>query len=157
MLAKKASFRSKFIVFNFNSCIFFGLKRTPQHLLHRFSFCDFIHELIEISDFPHQSIFHLFDTISTDNPSDESASRIEEWSFSEECLEINSFIENSLKSLCVISCEPHDDCIHLRFGSSFFLYFCDIEWIYFCDWHREYFGILHISLRIILLLDFHQV
>lgn len=104
---------------------------SPQYLLHRFPFCKLIHELIEIADFPHQPIFHLFDTISTDNPRDESASRIEEWSFSEETLEINSFIENSLESCLIISCEPRYNFIDFCFGSSFFLYFCDIERIHF--------------------------
>ena len=130
---------------------------SPQHLLHHFSFCEFIHKLIEITDFPHKSIFHLFDTIPADNTRDESASRIEEWSFLKESLEINSHIEYMSKSPCIISCEPEYSLINFCLGSSLFLHFCDIEWIYFCDWHREYFGILHISLRIILLLDFHQV
>jgi len=125
-----------------------GKKRNfilaARQFCYSFPFCEFIHELIEIADFPHKSIFHLFDTISTDNTRDVSTSRIEEWSISEECLEVDSCFENYFKSLCIISCEPINNFIHFGLGSSLFLYFCDIEWIYFCEWHREYFGILHV-------------
>ncbi len=114
-----------------------------QHLLHRFPFCKLIHELIEIADLLHEPIFHILYLVPTDTPCDESTIRIERGCLAEERLEVSLSIEDSLESLCIIPCEPHDDLIDFRLSSSLLLYLGDIEWIDSRDGHGEYFGVLH--------------
>jgi hypothetical protein len=103
-----------------------GCELSPKYFLHRFPFREIIHELIEVADFLHETVFHLLDFISTDCTRDECASGIE-FRFSEKGLEINSCFEGSGKSGCIISCEPQDDLIELGFGASFFLGLRDIR------------------------------
>lgn len=130
-----------------------------EYFFHCFSFCEFIDELIEISDITHELIFDFGYFVSTDTPSDEYSIWIENWGFSEKCLEINIFFEYFFESVCIISCEPEYDLIDLGLCSSFFLYFCDIERIDPCDWHGEYFGVLHNDwgiVRFLILVKFHH-
>ena len=100
-----------------------------EYFLHRFSFCDIIHELVEIADISHEFIFYFLYLVSADTAGDESTVRIRLWCFSEKSLEISLFFENSCKSHGIIAREPVDDLIDFGFLSSFFLDFRDIELI----------------------------
>lgn len=127
----------------FFSCILQDILSLSQYLLHFFPFCKFIHELVEIADFAHESVWHLFNTIATDNTSDEVTIWIKFWRLTEEGLEINSLGEYVFESLHIISCEPGNNLVNFRFGSSFLFYFCHEEWIDTREWHGEDFGIMH--------------
>ena len=117
---------------------------SPQHLLHLFPLCELIHELVHISDLPHESILHILDPISTDSSCDECTSWIQVWCLREERLEVSLRLYNPRESRLIISREPHDDLIEFRFCSSLTLYLGDIEWIDLREWHSEYFGVVHV-------------
>lgn len=131
------------ILFAENSRILFIKKLFLEYFFHCFSFCEFIDEFIEIPDITHELIFDFRYFVSTDTPGDEYSIWIENWGFSEKCLEINIFFEYFFESVRIISCEPEYDLIDLGLCSSLFLCFGDIERIDPCDWHGEYFGVLH--------------
>lgn len=116
---------------------------SPQYFLHLFPLREFIHELVHISDLPHESILHLLDPISTDSSCDESTSWIQVWCLREERLEVSLSLYDPRESRCIISREPHDNFIEFRFCPSLALYLGDVERVDLREWHGEYFGVLH--------------
>lgn len=118
------------------------IRLLSEYLLHHFPFREFIHELVEVADLFHESFFHLFYPISTDNARDEGAIRME-FCFSEKYFKVRLFFEDFCESVCIVSREPHDDLIEFSFRASLFLDFCDIERIDLGEGHGKYLGVLH--------------
>lgn len=114
------------------SCDIVSRELFFQHFFHRFSFRELIHELVEVADFLHESVFHVLDFVSTDGPCDEEAIRVE-FSFSEKSLEVDSGFEHIRESFLIIPREPLDDLIEFGFRPSLSLHFCDIEWVDRCE------------------------
>ena len=65
----------------------------PQNLLHRFSFCEFINQLVQIAYFLHQRIFDFFHANTTHYAFDKRTIWINGWRLSKKGFKIISLFD----------------------------------------------------------------
>lgn len=129
-----------------------------QYLVHCTAFCEFINELVEISDFLCERIWDILYFISTNCPCYEVSIFIESC-FLEKSLKSDFSLYHFLYFFLIITCEPCDDFMKFFFCSSFFLHFHHIVGIdcgkyYFCHFCIMFGCYFHSIIVVLAILSF---